>query len=272
MKAKALFLSVCFVVCASIAAAAQTRCHLQYLNGRAPFFLNKRLAAKTLQICYQGYDLIYSGVTRTPLTSAEHLTRRRLTIRHPRRVNAFHPDPNISAAQRSELRDYAGSGYDRGHMAPSGDMATQQSQEESFSLGNMVPQNHNNNTQLWEAIEAATRTLAKHEGQLYTVTGPIFYGSVLKRINRRILVPTYIYKAVYDPRRNQAAAYLVKNAPGMHYAVISIAKLESLSGIDPFPGLAKNIKEKAMVLPDPRAHGRHPGIQDPGVIPHKTTS
>jgi endonuclease G len=271
MKTKTFIFSLIFLVCAAFPVAAKTRCNLQYLNGRAPYFLNGKLTVKTLQICYLGYDLIYSGVTRTPMTSAEHLTRQRLTVRHPRRVNAFHPDPNITAADRSELKDYARSGYDRGHMAPSGDMATAQEQEESFSLGNMVPQNHNNNTQLWEGIEAATRALAKHDGELYTVTGPIFYGSLLKRINGRVLVPTYIYKAVYDPRRNQAAAYLVKNAPGMHYAVISIAELESLSGIDPFPSLPENVKQKAMELPAPRAHSRHPGIQDPRVVPHKTS-
>jgi endonuclease G, mitochondrial len=248
---------------------APAQCPQFYPNGKAPVFLNKKLGANTQQICYEGYALIHSGVTRTALTSVEHLTQASLTAPHPHRVDAFHSDPNVPKADRAELNDYSRSGYDRGHMAPSGDMATEHSQQESFSLANMVPQDHDDNTKLWEGIEAATRSLAEREGELYVVTGPIFYGSELKRLNERVLVPTYIYKAVYDPSRKEAAAYLVRNEPGMHYAVISISKLEQLSGIDPTPGLSESVKEKAMALPVPRAHSMHPGVEDPSIVPAK---
>ena len=39
------------------------------------------------------------------------------------------------------------------------------------------------------------------------VTGPIFEGSSLQRINGRVLVPTFVFKAIYDPIRNEAGAY-----------------------------------------------------------------
>jgi len=60
---------------------------------------------------------LYSGVTRTPLYSAEHLTKARIeAAKGVRRHNAFHAEKRLPKADRSELRDYAKSGYDRGHM------------------------------------------------------------------------------------------------------------------------------------------------------------
>ena len=62
---------------------------------------------------------------------------------------------------------------------------------------------------LWEGIEEATRNLAKNSGELYVVSGPIFYGANLEKINDRVMVPTFIFKAIYDPSKQARAAYLV---------------------------------------------------------------
>jgi len=259
------------ILVSSLAIAASTDCPQHYFGGQALEFLNEKLSAKTQQVCYESFGLIHSGITRTPLTAAEHLTKEKLSIPHPERKNAFHSDPNLPAADRAELDAYKGSGYDRGHQAPSGDMADEKSQYESFSLANMIPQNGDNNRNLWEGIEAATRDLAKSTGELYVVTGPIFYGSELKRINGRVLVPTYVFKAIYDPAHNQAAAYLVQNAEGMRYARISIADLEQLSGLSVFPKLPENVKQKAMELPQPRAHSKKPAVEDQSLVPLKAS-
>lgn len=226
--------------------------------------MNEKLATKTQQVCYSSYGLIHSGVTRTPLTSAEHLTKERVTAPHPERQNAFHPDPNISPADRAELDDYARSGYDRGHMAPSRDMADEKSQYESFSLANMIPQNSDNNRHLWEGIESAVRDLAKRTGELFVVTGPIFYGSELKRLNGKVMVPTYVFKAIYDPSKNEAAAYLVKNTAGKDYAKISIADLDKLTGLNAFPKLPANVK--MLDLPKPKMR-QGKAVEDPNLIP-----
>lgn len=262
MKLKSLLFALILSLLASITVAAQTSCPKHYLDGQAPDFLNQKLAQKTKEVCYSGYALINSGVTRTSLASAEHL----MPGPHPKRTNAFHADHNIDAAARAELVDYRHSGYDRGHMAPSGDMHTAKAQYESFSLANMVPQNSNDNRHLWEGIEAATRDLAEKDDGLYVITGPVFHGSNLKQINRRVMVPTYIFKAIYDPRLNQAAAYIVKNAAGIRYAVVSISELEKLSGLAVFPQLPDDVKQKKMDLPKPELRGKS-AIEDPALIP-----
>jgi len=140
MKVRSFALALSFIPVPSLAFAAQTNCPQYHFGGQAPDLLNEKLATKTQQICCSGYSLIHSGVTRTPLTSAEHLTRERVAAPRPERQNTFHADPNIPPADRAELQDYTRSGYDRGHMAPSEDMASEKSQYESFSLANMIPQ------------------------------------------------------------------------------------------------------------------------------------
>lgn len=57
------------------------------------------------------------------------------------RINSFKADPNVST-KSAELSDYKGSGYDRGHLAPAGDIKySKESMIESFFLSNMSPQN-----------------------------------------------------------------------------------------------------------------------------------
>jgi endonuclease G len=136
-------------------------------------------------------------------------------------------------------------------MAPAGDMTTPEGMEQSFSLANMVPQNPDNNRNLWESIERAVRDYSEQH-EVYIVTGPIFQGENLQALKGRVLVPTHIAKAVYDPQRNAGAAYLTPNQAGNEYRIISLAELQQLSGIDPFPQLPDTVKQTAMSLPAPQ--------------------
>lgn len=66
--------------------------------------------------------------------------------------------------------------FDRGHMAPAGDMPTAQAMAQSFSLANMVPQAPENNRGLWaKAFECSTRRYVKRTGStVYVFTGPVY--------------------------------------------------------------------------------------------------
>lgn len=240
---------------ASQAQAGTTSCPGLYAQGEAPEIVKESLAVSTREICYKSFVVMHSGLSRTPLWSAEHLTRSSVSSAEGlMRKNNFHPDPNLPPKERAELRDYSHSGYDRGHMAPNGDMPDPQSQYESFSLANMIPQNPNNNRNLWESIESAVRLLAKQQGEVYVVSGPLFLGEKVNSLNRRVLIPSHIFKAVYVPRFNKGAAYLVQNAPGNSYEVVSIAKLLEISGIDVFPQLPASVKNSPFDLPHPQLH------------------
>ena len=51
------------------------------------------------------------------------------------------------------------------------------------------------------------------------------------------MVPTQFFKAIYDARQHKGAAYIVENGPGDTYETISLSKLQSLTGINVFPGM-----------------------------------
>lgn len=248
-------LSISSILLSVTGMAAQTGCPEHFANGQAPDIINQKLTAKTREVCYSGFALKHSGITRTPLYAAEHLTRDRLIQgKGLKRQSQFHPDDKIPRTERAELRHYAKSGYDRGHVAPSADMFDLQSQFECFSLANMVPQVPENNRGPWEGIESAVRMMAKSKGDLYVVTGPIYQGSNIEQIGGAVMVPTKLFKAVYDPQRKEAGAYLIDNTAGAQPEKISIAELETLTGINIFPAVEETVKSRLMRLPEPRSY------------------
>jgi endonuclease G len=243
----------------SAALAMPTACPEHFADGEAPEISDPKLAMQTVPLCYTAFAVMHSGVSRTPLWSAERLDRERIgNAQAMKRRNAFHAEPRLDPEQRAELRDYSRSGYDRGHMSPSGDMPDERSQQESFSLANIIPQDRNNNQNLWAGIEEKTRGLAMRRREIYVITGPMFEGGSIARINGRVLVPTHIFKAVYDPARGQAGAYIVRNAPGSDHETVSIAELERRSRINLFPRMPDAIKHKRMDLPEPAAQRSSP--------------
>ena len=246
------------IICSLIASpvnAGQTECPEHFSGGQAPDFINQKLTAKSREVCYSGFALKHSGITRTPLYAAEHLTRERiLQGKGLKRQSQFHPDDNIPRSERAELRHYARSGYDRGHVAPSADMFDLQSQFECFSLANMIPQVPENNRGPWEGIESAVRMMAKSKGDIYVVSGPIYQGSNIEQIGGAVMVPTTLFKAVYDPQRKEAGAYSIDNTADAQPEKISIVELEKITGISIFPSVDENVKSRLMRLPEPRSY------------------
>lgn len=222
---------------AFIAWAAETACPEQFAGGIAPDLINPELSLKTREICCSGYAVRYSGVTRTPLYSAELLTKERLLhAKQVKRQNRFHPDENIPADERAELRHYANSGYDRGHMAPAADMPDEQSQYESFSLANMVPQAPGNNRGVWAKLEALVRRLTEEQGQLYVITGPIFDVEP-RRVGGAVSVPVKLFKAVLIPATDTVRVFLVDNRDSAELQEVDLQMFEAVNGVRLFPGV-----------------------------------
>lgn len=243
--------------------ASSTQCTGIYYNNEAPEILNTKLLPKTKELCYTAFAVMHSGVSRTPLWSAEHLTHDSLR-KKIKRSNDFHEEELLESDERSQLSDYAHSGFDRGHMAPSADMPTKLAQHECFTLANMVPQNSDNNRGIWAAIESSTRDLTKETGELYVITGPLFTGSSVGRLKGRVLIPTKLYKAIYDPISHKGAAYIIDNISGEDYEVISIMELEQMAGVQFFPQMTPSAKKKMMDLPDPEIKNGRPHNEKSG--------
>lgn len=112
------------------------------------------------------------------------------------RQNNFRPDPNLPAGfVRVTPTDYAGSGFDRGHLAPSADRSSSdEANGLTFLMSNMVPQTGDLNRNVWEELETYSRNLVKKGNvDLYVVAG--CYGDKGK-LKKKVTIPTNCWKII----------------------------------------------------------------------------
>lgn len=224
-------------------------CLGQFYRDEPPILIKESLKKNSYPLCFNGFNVMYSGVSKTPLWTAEYLSPQRLSQKIKREDN-FHEEERVSASHRALLSDYRGSGYDRGHMSPNADMSNVKSQYDSFSLANMVPQAPKNNQQVWRELEEATRALVtKQKNDVYIVTGPVFSGKKLKTIGKGVIVPTAVYKAIYIPKHGIIGAYYAPNNDSLQVKVVSVCYLEEQLGLNLFPQLTEEQKRNTYKLP-----------------------
>ena len=184
-------------------------------------------------LCFDDFAIYYSPSDKKPIYTVERLNGEQLQAPHPRRTNQFYEEARLPAHERALLADYRGSGYDRGHNVPAGDMTRERGMAQSFSLANMMPQARQNNQGIWaKRVEESTRMYIKRaEGDVYVFTGSIGHaGSIGKS---RVTIPSHLYKLVYDPNKKLAWAYWVENTDDAQMsAPISYAELVQKTGID----------------------------------------
>jgi len=192
---------------------------------------------------HEYYALSYSEEHEQAEWVAYELTKESLQIPNVERTNNFRPDPFVRKASASD-RDYRGAGYERGHLAPAGDMAfSEKAMSESFYMTNVSPQIKNFNGGIWRELEETVRDWAYKFGHIYVITGPVLTQDIRENIgDNEVSVPDVFYKIVLDYERDdpKAIAFIVPNEvsekPIMDFAV-TVDQVEELTGIDFFPKL-----------------------------------
>ncbi|STR44790.1 DNA/RNA non-specific endonuclease [Iodobacter fluviatilis] len=208
-----------------------------------PEFFYNRTPPKVLSsewkgraICFSTFAVYHSGLTHTPLFVAERLNKQQLQeAQGEQRTNRFYSEARLPFSERATLEDYKGTGYDRGHMAPAGDMPTPEAMAQSFSLANMVPQAPENNRGVWaKSVEKAVRKyVMRASSDVYVITGPFFEnGKTADPSMTHVWVPSALYKLVYDPTAGKSWAYWVDNQnEAKLQGVISYEALVKKTGI-----------------------------------------
>jgi len=167
-------------------------CTQFFANGKPPVVAPQ---PTNRALCYDAFALLHSGQSKTAVFVAEKLNRASIVDADEKRTNRFFSDSRLRSSERATLEDYKGSGFDRGHMAPAGDMPTAQAMAQSFSLANMVPQAPRHNRGVWaKSVERATRKYAaRAPGDVYVITGPVL------RMSRPQLKVELVVEAVEGP-------------------------------------------------------------------------
>ena len=162
-----------------------------------------------------------------------------------KRADDFRPDNKIKT-QSATLSDYAGSGYDRGHLCPAASMSINaKAMSESFYLSNMSPQHPSFNRGAWKNLEELVRQWAAQEKEVYVVTGPIFKNNKGQIGKSQVTVPGYYYKVVYVPADKKMIGFVMPNEKiGNNLAsyVEDINEIEILTGINFFPQLNDSLE------------------------------
>lgn len=140
------------------------------------------------------YCLSYHRDNRRPNWVSWHLDTSWLGT--TARQDDFRADTTLPAGwYRVQAGDYSGSGYDRGHMCPSGDRTKTVSDNSStFLMTNMIPQAPTNNQVTWASLESYCRTLANQGNELYIISGG--YGTSGFIGSGMVALPTTTWKVI----------------------------------------------------------------------------
>ena len=204
----------------------------QWIEANCPMGMPKKQGGVdfgfTKIVVRQGYVLEHSAADKIPLWVCERLTAAQVNgpLKRPK-PEPFAPDPSLEKGRRAELSDYKGSGFDRGHQTPSADQTIEQKlQNETYLLSNMCHQFGALNQRIWQKLEDYVRGMARTNGPVYVVTGPMFYAEAEddpktadgyvehETIGKGVAVPTHFYKIVRwkDPQGKwEGSAVVMKN-------------------------------------------------------------
>ena len=136
------------------------------------------------------YTAAFDTVTRCPAWVAYDLEPGEVVVTN-RAAIQFRADPRIPESDNAA--DYAGSGYDRGHMAPAADFNFDRiALGETYLFSNICPQRPGMNRGRWAEIEAEVRRLSA-SGNVHVMTWPEYDERITNRIGR-VRVPARFVK------------------------------------------------------------------------------
>ncbi len=163
--------------------------------------------------------------------------------------------------------DFSGSGFDRGHMCPSGDRTnTVSNNSATFLMTNMIPQAPNNNQITWQDLESYSRTLAGSGNVLFITAGPNGIGgsgsnggTTYSLAGGKITVPASVWKLIVitpygtsDPSQITTSTRVIAvNMPNTQsvsthswgYYRISVDQLESLTGYNFLSDVPQSVQD-----------------------------
>ena len=224
--------------------------HLKYGNpSKAGNSKNNYLLTKP------GYALAYSCKAGIANWASWQLDRSWLA--QADRSDDFRQDPDLpDGCYAARANDYRRSGYDRGHLTPSGDRtrnATDNS--DTFLMSNIIPQSKSNNREVWRELEEYSRNLAFQGNELYIVAGGS--GTAKKIAKSKITVPEFTWKAILvleqpdrelSPDNCYTIAVWIPNTEEVTQTnwreyILSVDRLEKKTGYNFFADLDKQVQK-----------------------------
>ena len=150
------------------------------------------------------YDIIYSDCLRIPSCSKYYFIDYAQKKKLKRQAFSFVQDKRVPKP-RPSTTDYTNSGYVRGHMVPSADMAFDKSaMKATFIMSNVAPMRQEFNNGVWKQIENQVRLAAAAYSGIVILTGVgIGQNDSITRISGNIAIPIGFWKVIYEPKQKK---------------------------------------------------------------------
>lgn len=185
MRKLVLYLVLC--VCVMLSAGAQLPKHDSFR------LLNNKY-----------YDIIYSDCLRIPCCSKYYFHDYTQKKKLKRQAFSFVQDKRVPKP-RPSTTDYTNSGYVRGHLVPSADMAfAKDAMKATFLMSNVAPMRQEFNNGVWKQIENQVRLEAADYPGIVILTGVAFgKRDNNTRISGDIAIPVGFWKLIYQPEQKK---------------------------------------------------------------------
>ena len=164
------------------------------------------------------------------------------------RAEGFLQDTGVKGCP--EPADYAGSGMDRGHLVPAGDLKwNPDAMRQSFLMTNICPMHKALNEGGWAKLEEKVREWTARDSALLVFTGPVVSENDTALASGRVTVPSAYYKVIMAPcvRPTRAIAFIYPNGHSggrLRQYAVSIDEVERQTGLDFFPTLSREEQER----------------------------
>ena len=194
------------------------------------------------------YTLSYSESHEQSEWVAYELKKEYVRNNHFRRP-FFNEDTKVTTGS-ADWKNYKNSGYDKGHLVPAGDMSFDlNAYNDTFLTSNISPQVHDFNNGIWNRLEQKVRYWAVKYNGVYVVTAGVLDNSLKTIGKEKVSVPKYFYKVLLSKSENdiKMIAFLVPNEASdrpLYEFVVTVDRLEKMTGIDFFPALDDKIENK----------------------------
>jgi endonuclease G len=215
---------------------------------KAPGFEYPKAVRGEQILRYTGFTLSYNEKHEQASWVAYNITNNEVKGKI-KRADDFREDKSVKTGSAS-LDDYRRSGYDRGHLAPAGDMKwSVKAMSESFLMSNMSPQIAAFNRGIWQQLEEQVRIWSKENGDLYIVTGPVLTDNLKSIGKNKVTVPKYYFKIILDAQEPdiKAIGFLMENKgadKSPESFAVPINSIEKITGLDFYPLLPDDMEEK----------------------------
>lgn len=204
----------------------------------------------TQPLCRSSYLEFHNRDQHTGGLAIEYLTPATVGTGDEPRTNNFRSDKEVPQEFRAKPIQYEGTGYDKGHLAPAGDMSQDgKSMSESFLMSNMTPQRPALNRGRWRDLERLVHSWTfVDKRNLYVLTGAVYAAKPSTLPGTVIGIPVSFFKVVIDKDKQDVVAYLLPNNNCCFNSIasyqITMSALQQLIGYDLTPDADESTKTK----------------------------